>query len=140
MFSVDGFEWDIPCRIDRIAELKASEISGMTLDRNYFNDCLGTWMRYEISVAVPFGMEDAYTTLYEILTAPVDGHTFVLPYNQSEINITGRVEAVKDTNYRLNDQRQYWQGTQFSVIANNPSKYQTLDEVISAGMSPYPHE
>ena len=46
MFSVDGVQWDVPCRIVRTAEIAASEISGMLLDRTYFNDVLGTWMRY----------------------------------------------------------------------------------------------
>jgi hypothetical protein len=38
MFVLDGMSWDIPCDIERIAEMKASEISGMLLDKSYFND------------------------------------------------------------------------------------------------------
>ena len=52
-FTVDGVEWNIPCTIERTAEITASEISGLLLNRNYFNDVLGTYMRYTISIAIP---------------------------------------------------------------------------------------
>ena len=38
-FSIDGLEWQYPCQITREAKLTASDISGMMLDKSYFNDC-----------------------------------------------------------------------------------------------------
>lgn len=138
MFSVDGIEWDIPCTIERRAEVRSSEISGMLLNRNYFNDVLGTYMTYTVAIAIPKGKEQEYANLYEALTEPTDGHRFVFPYNQSTITITGSVNVVSDRYYRKEGSVRIWRGTKFTVTANNPSKKMTLDEVITAGMTPAP--
>lgn len=140
MFSVDGLEWDIPCSITRTAELKASQISGILLNRAYFNDVLGTYMQYDIAIAVPFNMRPAYTAIYEKLTEPVDGHEFILPYNQTTLQITARVTNVKDVYVRLAGGGTYWKGIQFTVIANHPTKSMSLSGAISRGMTPLPND
>lgn len=137
-WSIDGFEWDIPCTIERTAELESSEISGMLMNKQYFNDVLGTWMRYTVSIAVPKGKEAEYDTLYEILTAPVDGHVCVFPYNQSQIAITARIDVVSDKYVRLPNDRTIWRHTKFECIANHPSKEMGLTDVITTGMTPSP--
>lgn len=137
-FSIDGIEWEVPCNIQRVAQMTASEISGMLLNKNYFNDVLGTFLRYDISIAVPFGDEATYTNIYELLTSPQDAHTFILPYNDDTVTITGRVESVQDTFVRLPGERHYWRGTKFTVIANHPSKTRSLSQTLVIGMSPFP--
>lgn len=137
-WSVDGVEWDIPCTIERIAELTASDISGFLLNRDYFNDVLGTYMRYIISIAIPKGKENEYYSLYSILTTPRDAHTFKLPYNGSYINLTARVTVISDKYVRLPNGKQTWRGTQFEIIANHPSKTYQAGEIISIGLTPRP--
>lgn len=137
MIVIDGLTWDVPCEIHRTAELQSSEISGLMLDLSYFNDVLGTFMAYDVGIAVPWNMLDDYSAIYELLTDPLDGHTFILPYNQDYITITGRVANVKDTLYKTADGN-YWEGCTFTVIANHPSKYMSLDEVITRGRTPVP--
>lgn len=137
MFIIDGMRWDVPCKIERSAEIRASEISGILLDKSYFNDVIGTYMSYTVSVAVPFGREADYNTIYEYLTNPVDGHAFILPYNSGTIEITGRVASVKDTWYKVGDGN-YWEGCRFTVIANHPTKEMSLGEVLTRGASPLP--
>ena len=137
-WSIDGMSWDIPCTIERTAEMTSSEISGMLMNKQYFNDVLGTWMRYTVSLAIPKGREADYESLYEILTAPVDGHACSFPYNQSTINITARIEVVSDKYVKLPRDRQTWRAIKFECIANHPSKELELDEVISKGMTPLP--
>lgn len=121
MFKIDGTSWNVPCKIERISEIRSSEISGMLLNKNYFNDVIGTYLSYNISLVVPFGKESMYAQIYEMLTSPVDSHTIVVPYNQSTITLTGRVEQVKDT-YISRNGTNYWMDVSFSFIANNPSK------------------
>ena len=137
-FSVDGMEWNFPCDIDRVSEVTASDISGMLLNKSYFNDVIGTFLRYSITLVVPFGSESAYAELYEVLTDPVDAHAFVLPYNEGNINITGRVENISDVYRKLANGRYHWRGIKFDVISNNPTKTHTLGEAITRGMSPIP--
>ena len=139
MFTVDGTQWTYPCDIERVSEVRPSEISGMLLNKNYFNDVIGTFLQYSITLVVPFGAEAEYATLYEILTAAVDAHTFVLPYNQGSITVTGRVQNISDVYRRLPDGTAHWRGIKFSVISNNPSKTHSLGEAISMGISPFPN-
>lgn len=137
-FTVDGVAWDMPCKIEREAKMTASEISGMMLDKNYFNDVLGTFMVYDVTIAVPVGHEAEYSALYEVLTDPVDAHTFVLPYNQGVITLTARVNTVSDELWRQVRGVNVWRRIKFTVTANHPSKEHSLDEAIRRGVSPMP--
>lgn len=138
MFSIDGITWDIPCYIEREAEISASDISGLMLDRSYFNDVLGTYMSYTVRIAVPLDMRDEYTQIYEALTNPVDGHLFVMPYNNSTIEITARVSNVSDVYVRLAGGQVYWKGIEFTCVANHPTKAMTLGEMVVNGRAPLP--
>lgn len=128
MFTIDGMEWNIPCEITRKAELKASDISGTLMNKEYFNDILGTWLWYEVIMAIPFGRENDYYTIYEALTDPVNEHTFVLPYNGTTVSFTGRVESVNDKLYKRKNGN-YWGETSFTVISSEPYKNVSLSEV-----------
>lgn len=138
MFTVDGMQWTLPCDIERTAEMTASEISGLLLNKQYFNDVIGTFMRYSVSIVVPFGQMGDYARLYQILTDPVDAHAFVLPYNQGNISITGRVQNISDIYRRLPDGSSHWRGIKFDVISNSPTRTHTLGEAISRGIAPLP--
>jgi len=140
MFSIDGLTWNYPCQIERTAEVKPSEISGMLLDASYFNDVIGTYMSYTVSIAIPLNDREAYSDIYEALTDPVDGHSFILPYDQGQLTITGRVESVTDSFVRLPNGGKYWKGTTFTVIANHPTKEMGLSGVIARGHSPLPEQ
>lgn len=120
MITVDGTTYDFICDIDRMAEIKASELSGMLMNKNYFNDPLATYMKYSITMAIPITEMAEYAELYEILTDPVAEHTFILPYNQSTIQVNARVETVSDRYYKG-----IWRGTKFDIISNEPIKVPT---------------
>lgn len=139
-FSVDGVTWYIGCTIERVAEITPSDISGMLLDRSYFNDVIGTYLKYDVKLEVPFGAEQSYSALYEVLNEPVDAHSFVLPYGGGTIEITGRVEQISDVYMRLPSGTIHWKGISFSVIANHPTKQMSLGDVITRGASPLPDE
>lgn len=138
MFTIDDIAWPWPCSIEREAEVRPSEISGMMLDKSWFNDVVGTYMQYTVSVAIPLNQRDALTALYEQLTEPVDGHVFVLPYNQTSITVTGRVEIVSDACVRLSNGGKFWRDLTFTITANHPTKAMGLYEAIMRGRSPVP--
>jgi hypothetical protein len=135
MWSTDSNVWEVPCDISRVAEIRPSDISGALLDRSWFNDVLGTYMQYEVTMVYPPDADGQalYNTIYELLTQPVAGHTFVFPYNSGTIEITGRVQQVSDVYVQLADGLAYWKGIRFTVLANHPSKSQTLEEAIAYG-------
>ena len=121
MFTVDGVTWSIPCDIKRTSEITSSEISGLLLNKKYYNDVIGTYLKYDVKlVANPNEMADYYA-IYEIITQPVGEHTFILPYNGSTVTVVGRVENISDV-YRVFGGVPYWSGTSFSVISNTPKE------------------
>lgn len=128
----------VVCNIERTANLRASDLSGMMLNKEYFNDVLGTYMEYTVEVIVPLGKESDYAQLYEVLSDPVGSHVFELPYNQTTVIFNGRVETISDKYWRRVDDKSVWRDTKFVAIANNPSKEYTLDEVVTRGISPLP--
>jgi hypothetical protein len=138
MFTIDGVTWPYRCSVERAAEVKSSEISGFLLNGNYFNDVIGTYMQYSIKLAIPITDIDRGNALYEILTEPVDGHTFVFPYGGSTVQITGRLDGAPEDVYRMVGNKPYWAGLSFTVTANNPSKSMSLGQVIQRGMTPLP--
>lgn len=138
MFTIDGTRWPWPCSIERAAEVRSSEVSGLLMNRNYLNDVIGTYMQYTVSVAIPLNQRDRHTVLYEQLTEPVDGHVFVLPYNQTSVTVTGRVESVSDVYVRLANGGQYWKGLSFTVTANHPTKYKTWRTALNLGRAKVP--
>lgn len=138
MFTLDGIQWPVPCAIERVAEVRPSQISGLMLDRSYFNDVIGTYMQYTVNLAVPLHLRDLYARLYEALTDPVDGHVFVLPYDQGAITVTGRVKNVTDQYVRLPEGGACWKGVRFTVMANHPSRQLSLEQVLARGRSPLP--
>lgn len=133
MFSIDGTVWNVPCQIEREAQMQASEISGMLLDRTYFNDVLGTYMSYDVTLAVPHSKISLYYAIYEKLTDPVEAHIFVLPYNGSTITFSGRVESVGDIWMRMPGDENFWKNISFTVTAINPSRSYSQSQAISQG-------
>lgn len=138
MIIIDGSTWNVPCDITRVAEVRSSNISGMMLDKSYFNDVIGTYLKYDVLLAVPTTMQDTYANIYETLTAPADAHSFVMPYNQGTIQITAMVAEVRDVFVYSASQRQYWKGVKFTATATHPTKTMQLDEVLTRGKSPLP--
>ena len=145
-FIIDGVTYDVACTIERVAEVKPSEISGLLLDRSYFNDVVGTFFRYDVTLAVKMQRngsiadEDVYYKLYKQLTEAVDGHQLVMPYTSGTIEVTARIDQVKDALVRLPGSAEFWEGFQFTATANNPTHAATLYGTITRGLAPLPQE
>lgn len=127
LFSVDGVEWPFPCTIERVSEIRASSISGLMLDGSYFNDVQGQYLKYSVAIAVPRGQEVTYNALYEVLTSPVNEHSFVFPYNSGTVAFDGRVESVSDRFvYNGFGKTQQWRQIKFDAVANKPKRKSAL--------------
>ena len=120
--TVDGVTYNIACSTTRRAVIRSSEVSGMLLDKTYYNDVVATYLEYTVKMAVPRGSETEYAALYEVLTNPVGQHTFILPYNQTTTSVTGRVEVVQDQYVGTKNGVKLWRSISFKVISNTPIK------------------
>lgn len=130
-FTVDGMEWNFPCTIERVSEVKASSISGQLLNGDYFNDVMGQYLRYTVTLVVPRKQESEYAALYEILTSPVAQHEFVFPYNQGTVNVKGRMERISDR-YIKEGNDNLWRQTKFEVLSNKPKRKANLTQAQSS--------
>lgn len=140
IWSIDGIEWNYPCTIKREAEITSSDISGLMLNRTYFNDVVGTYMRYTVAIAVPRGEEADYSSIYEKLSDPDSYHEFNLPYSYRAEGITfnGMVRNVNDEYVRVAGDSHTWRKTEFDVIAVTPTKTYTDGDIQNYGLAPYP--
>ena len=138
MIGIDGLEFDALCEVVRTAQITPSSISGLMLDKSYFNDVIGTYMSYDVALKYPLYDQDIYARFYELLTAPVDGHRFVVPYNQATIEVTGRVTEVSDSQLKMDSGRVFWRELNFTIVANHPSKEMSLGETLARGRAPLP--
>lgn len=123
---VDDVSYGILASVKRVGKVTSSDLSGMLLNKTYYNDVIGTYMEYQVKLVVPSGSESEYTQLYEVLTAPVPYHKFLLPYGQGSIAINARVEVVSDDYVgqfaRRGEVVQEWRAVKFNVIAVEPSR------------------
>ena len=138
MFTIDGVEYNVKCTIERTIEIKESSISGIMLGGRIFRDILGTYYIYDIRLEMPLKNKGRYHSLIEQLSEPVEGHTFILPYNSDTIELTGKIKDPKDVWKRLESGYKYWDGLEFTIDPNGPSKTEALSTTISRGMTPLP--
>ena len=135
---IDGATFDVKAEVLRTGEISASDISGLLMDGSYFNDVIGTFYTYDVTLKYPLYNKGKYYSLYEIFTQPSDGHAFVLPYNGGTIELTARVEEVSDQWVELDNRGFFWTAFRASIISNAPSKTMELSDVISRGLPALP--
>ena len=138
MFSIDGIDYNVKCSVEREWEIKETSISGMLLNGEIFRDIKGTYYSYDIRLEMPLKNKNRYTDLIEQLSKPVDGHLFVLPYNNSTLQLTGKVENPKDVWIKLQNGFKFWDGLEFTIAPNAPTKENTLSGVLTRGRAPLP--
>lgn len=138
ILTIDGVDYDVKCRVRRQGEVRDTDISGEMMDGSYFHDVAGTYYDYEISFLYPLYDQNKYADIYEALTEPVEGHTFILPYNHSTVTLVAKVEVSDDELLELENGQQYWRALRFTLTSNAPTKEPTLDGAITRGRTPLP--
>lgn len=138
ILTIDGVDYDVKCRVRRQGDVRDTDISGEMLDGSYFHDVAGTYYDYEISFLYPLYNRNKYAAIYEALTQPVEGHTFILPYNNTQVTLVAKVDLVDDELLELENGQQYWRSLSFTLTANAPTKQMSLDQVITRGVAPFP--
>lgn len=138
MFTIDGIEYNVKCSIERTIEIRESSISGMLMNRQIFRDVLGTFYSYDIKLEMPLKNRDRYAALIELLSEPVDGHAFIVPYNNSTLQLTGKADGIGDVWVKLPSGYTYWDGLRFTIEPNAPTKAITLSGALTRGRAPLP--
>lgn len=122
-FIIDNSEYTFATSVKRRSVVVSSDNSGMLMDGTYYNDVIGTYLEYDVSLAIPEGQQDAYVTFYETITSPVAYHDFVLPYNNSSVVVRGRIQNISDSYLQKNSQGKVtWRNIRFTIAESIPHK------------------
>ncbi len=77
--------------------------SGWTLGGKYRRGIVGTYYNYSITIYRMQGnYAEEYDALYEALTAPVESHTILLPYGESQLELECYIETATDEAWEQN--------------------------------------
>lgn len=122
MITVDGIQFDIGIvKVTRKASLSQTSL-GTTLDLRKHYETKGTYYDYDVEFALNRMNVEAYDSLYEILTSPVEYHTVTMPYGQETITFIANAKVASDNLVRNFSVMKRWGGLKVTFEALEPQK------------------
>lgn len=117
-----GFNVLIPENgITRSFEIADSENAGRLRSGAMLRDIIGTYYNYTIVFDTNQLSESEYDELYEVVSAPVDSHTIVVPYGQTILTFEAYVTSGQDVLKKIGKSKR-WTGLSLNFIAMKPQK------------------
>lgn len=120
--SMDGTTYRVRIVYDtlvRAFELLEGVNAGEMLSGRHERDLLGTGYTYELQVEPDPRYPQDYDAFFDAISAPVDSHTIVMPYGQSDLTYQAMVESGQDAYRGRVAGRARWRGltVQYRYIA-----------------------
>ena len=94
----------------RTFELLEGVNAGEMLSGRHERDLLGTGYTYQMQVEPDPRYPTDYDAFFEAISAPVDSHTIIMPYGQTNITYEAMVESGQDTYRGIVGGRTKWRG------------------------------
>lgn len=121
--TVDGKKYNVlVTSITRNFQVLDGENAERTLSGRMIRDIIGTFYNYEMKLMPIVGKYGDYDALYQVLSAPEDSHSVVLPYGQGTISFEAYVTAGQDNLVRKKPGESYWTGLTVQFIAMAPQR------------------
>lgn len=129
---IDGAAFDVGVSsIKRRASVKDGPNAGTSKRGDWIRDVYGTTYDYVLVFDTSAGLTRAdYDTLYDILTAPVEFHTLLVPYGQSTLSFYAGITGADDS-VILMDDGTVWGNLSITFRAKSPQRL--ASEVTSSG-------
>lgn len=108
--------------IKRSASVLDGENAGRAKSGRMIRDIVGTYYNYTLQIETNGLNANQYDALYEVLTAPVDYRTIVVPYGQGTLTFQGYISNVEDTIKMIEGDRITWGGLSVNFIAMAPAR------------------
>lgn len=111
--TVDGIFYSVHVEygsLVRSFELIEGDNAGMMLTGRQTRDILGTGYSYSMTFYPDPGNPEAYDSLYEALSTPVDSHAVTLPYGQRTISFQAMIESGEDSYFGKTGRYHRWNG------------------------------
>lgn len=121
--TVDNVQYDVLVSgLSRSFQVLDGDNAGRTLSGRMVRDVIGTYYNYEMQIRPIVGKYSDYDDLYQVLSAPVDSHSVVLPYGQSTLSFEAYVTSGQDSLIRKKTSETYWNGLSVQFIAMEPQR------------------
>ena len=121
--TVDGKKYNVlVTSLTRNFQVLDGENAERTLSGTMIRDIIGTFYNYEMKLMPMVGKYGDYDALYQVLSAPQDSHSVVLPYGQGTMSFRAYVTAGQDNLIRKKPGEAYWTGLSVQFIAMAPQR------------------
>ena len=124
--TIDGTSFDVGVEyIKRQARIEDGPNAGNSKRGDWIRDVYGTFYDYILAFDTSSGLsKEDYDTMYDILTAPVEFHTLVVPYGQSTLSFEAGITGAED-NVILMDDGTVWGNLSITFRAKSPQRLAT---------------
>ena len=124
--TIDGASFDVGVEyIKRQARVEDGPNAGNSKRGDWIRDVYGTYYDYILAFDTSAGLTRAdYDTLYNVITAPVEFHTLVVPYGQSTLSFQAGITGAED-NVILMDDGTVWGNLSITFRAKSPQRLAT---------------
>lgn len=124
VFSVDGVGYpgvDV-ISLERTFAVMDGENAGRTMDGAMRRDIIGTYYNYNMELTSDYSDLSEYDKLYEVLSAPVDSHTIIVPYAQGTLEFTAYVANGTDNLLHKRPTFNKWNNLTVNFVAMKPQR------------------
>mgnify|MGYP006865371615 FL=1 len=124
IFSVDGVEYPgvNVISLERTFAVMDGENAGRTMDGAMRRDIIGTYYNYNMELTSDYSDLSEYDKLYEVLSAPVDSHTIVVPYAQGTLEFKAYVANGTDNLLHKRPAFNKWNNLTVNFVAMKPQR------------------
>ena len=124
VFTVDGVGYPgvNVISLERTFAVMDGENAGRTMDGAMSRDIIGTYYNYNMELTSDYSDLSEYDKLYEVLSAPVDSHTIVVPYGQSTLTFEAYVANGNDNLLHMRPTFNKWNNLTISFVAMKPQR------------------
>lgn len=108
--------------IKRNFQVLDGDNAGRTMNGAMMRDVIGTFYNYSFAIDADSTSPQEYDRLYEVVTAPTDAHSIIVPYAQSVLAFRAYITNGSDNLAYMEDRKNRWQDLNFNAIAMAPQR------------------
>lgn len=125
VFTIDGNTYDVEIvSLKRKFNILDGDKAGRASDGSMMRNIIGTYYNYSMQLNTDRLSRSQYDELYEILSAPQDSHTVILPYGRGTITQQMYVTGGED-DLRIDDEGNIWDNLSIEFVAMTPKRKPT---------------
>lgn len=125
LFSIDGTYYNIRIPqggIKRDFQVLDDDSAGRVKSGKMFRSIIGTYYNYTIECDTSKLSPSDYDTFYELISAPEDYHSIVVPYGQTTLTFNAYITGGSDVLQIQQDGKNIWSNLSLQFVAVEPKR------------------